>query len=227
MSYQQPPTDPYGSSQQPYNPNSQPNGYQQPAVDPYQQPANPYAAPQGVQQPQVQWQQTGNPVTQQPGNPNSYMANNPYMAGQQQGTSAGWQPPVNAYVARPNMEFMQAMKAFFQNAFFFKGRASKTEAIFPLAIFFGIVIISNIIRVNNEKSALLLICALLVILMIVPIVALTVRRLHDINKTGWLALGLFVPLVNFILWILLSTAKSNPAGASFDDPTGKQPALGL
>ncbi|WP_159708632.1 DUF805 domain-containing protein [Arthrobacter sp. 18067] len=49
---------------------------------------------------------------------------------------------------------------------------------------------------------------------IIPSIALLVRRLHDANLSGWLALLVVVPIVVFVLSLL----PSNPAGQRFDQP---------
>ena len=50
---------------------------------------------------------------------------------------------------------------------------------------------------------------------LIPSLALLVRRLHDANFSGWLALLVVVPIVVFVLSLL----PSNPAGQRFDQPT--------
>lgn len=42
---------------------------------------------------------------------------------------------------------------------------------------------------------------------------LTVRRAHDFNLGGWLALLLLVPLVNLMFWFIPGTRGDNPYGA--------------
>ena len=45
----------------------------------------------------------------------------------------------------------------------------------------------------------------------IPTLALTVRRLHDINRTGWWQLLLFVPLLGLIV-IMILAAKDGDIG---------------
>ena len=45
-----------------------------------------------------------------------------------------------------------------------------------------------------------------------------VRRLHDLDKTGWLSLLFLVPLVNFILGLYILFAPGTPGGNRFGPP---------
>ena len=57
------------------------------------------------------------------------------------------------------------------------------------------------------------------VVLIVFGVGLAVRRLHDLDKTGWLALLMIVPLVNFFFFLYLLFA----AGTIGENSYGKQP----
>jgi uncharacterized membrane protein YhaH (DUF805 family) len=51
---------------------------------------------------------------------------------------------------------------------------------------------------------------------IVPTVALSVRRLHDTNRSGnWILLGL-IPFIGVIVLLIFYLAPSDPAGVRFD-----------
>lgn len=51
----------------------------------------------------------------------------------------------------------------------------------------------------------------------------SIRRLNDLNRTGWLSLLLLVPVVNFLLWLYLVFARGdegyNDYGAPAEPPT--------
>ena len=53
----------------------------------------------------------------------------------------------------------------------------------------------------------------------VPTLAVAARRFHDIGKSGWWQLLLFVPITNIIVLILLLTKDSMP----FDNLYGPNP----
>lgn len=53
---------------------------------------------------------------------------------------------------------------------------------------------------------------------IVPSLALIVRRLHDANFSGWMALLGLVPFAGGIILIVFTVMESKPAGQRFDAP---------
>ena len=55
--------------------------------------------------------------------------------------------------------------------------------------------------------------------------SLTVRRIHDRGHSGWWVLGLFVPVLNFVvLYWLVRAAKDTPEAKKYKNPYGKLPA---
>ena len=36
----------------------------------------------------------------------------------------------------------------------------------------------------------------------IPALAVTVRRLHDVGKSGWMLLIIFIPLIGLSIWLL-------------------------
>lgn len=92
-------------------------------------------------------------------------------------------------VASP-MEIGAAIRAYFSNYFNFSGRASRSE--FWWAMLF-VTLISLIPIVNIIWS----------LATIIPSLSLTVRRLHDINRSGWhVLLGLLPPIgvIALLIW---------------------------
>ena len=68
-------------------------------------------------------------------------------------------------------------------------------------------------------AVMMLLCVLVYLCLMVPAIMLAVRRLHDLDKTGWILLINFIPYVNIIvsLYILFApgTRGANQYG---DDP---------
>lgn len=52
-----------------------------------------------------------------------------------------------------------------------------------------------------------------------PSPALVVRRLHDVNMSGWLALIALVPFLGALALFVFMILPSNPAGLRFDRAT--------
>ena len=79
----------------------------------------------------------------------------------------------------------------------FKGRATRKEYFSLILCFFVLLIAAAFLNIIPFLGTLILI--VLVLASIVPLLAVTVRRLHDVNQPGWFAL---VPLAIFVLSFL-------------------------
>ena len=91
-----------------------------------------------------------------------------------------------------SMGFSQAVKSVFSNYANFSGRARRSEywyfVLFSLII--GLIPIVNLI---------------VGLISIIPGIAVCVRRLHDIGKSGWWLLLCLIPIVNLILRVWYCT----------------------
>ncbi|BCW68999.1 DUF805 domain-containing protein [Arthrobacter sp. NicSoilB8] len=67
----------------------------------------------------------------------------------------------------------------------------------------------------------LILSVIISLAIIVPSLALSVRRLHDTNMSGWMYLLILIPLVGPIVIIILMATGSKPEGQRFDQPSWK------
>ncbi len=94
----------------------------------------------------------------------------------------------------------------------FTGRAHRTEywmfALFNLIIAFALGILEGILGIatDTDQSVLATIYQLAIF---IPSIAVGVRRMHDIDRSGW---WLLVPIVNFIFSITKGTQGENRFG---------------
>lgn len=103
-----------------------------------------------------------------------------------------------------------------KNYFNFNGRTSRMGfwhfflAYFVFAIIVGVV--TGLLGSLGSKISMLISLALLL-----PNLGIGARRLHDIGKTGWLQLLMFIPLLGLIaliyFWAQPGEASSNAYGA--------------
>ena len=56
-----------------------------------------------------------------------------------------------------------------------------------------------------------------------PSLSILVRRLHDGNNSGWLALLILIPSLGGLIMLVMAVLPSQPAGARFDRSAGYQP----
>ncbi|MGO4147775.1 DUF805 domain-containing protein [Paenarthrobacter sp. YAF11_1] len=124
-----------------------------------------------------------------------------------------------------------AVKRFFKKYTAFSGRASRSE-YWWVALVLGVVgfvlqILTGILGAAGATATSsgtvpgpgavvgLILIFVFYLAVLIPSLSLLVRRLHDANLSGWLALLVIVPIVVLVLSLL----PSNPAGQRFDQPT--------
>lgn len=150
--------------------------------------------------------------------------------------------------------FVDALKRFFQKYARFDGRASRGEywwATLGLLLvwvpLYAAVFVISAVGTTTTSSAdssgysttsstlsataailVLLVLALFavaVLALLVPSIAISVRRLHDAGFSGWLYLLSFVPCVGLAVLVLLCL-PSKPEGARYDRIRSAPPGFG-
>lgn len=111
----------------------------------------------------------------------------------------------------------------------FSGRARRMEYwMFTLINFLIGVVLSFIDMALGSKVGALegygIISLVYFLAVFIPGLAVTVRRLHDIGKSGWFFLIVFIPLIGFIwLLVLLFTEGTRGPNKYGEDPKGLDP----
>jgi uncharacterized membrane protein YhaH (DUF805 family) len=106
------------------------------------------------------------------------------------------------------MTFQESIKSCIQKNYAnFNGRATRSEYWWFL-LFQCIIII-----VAASISAALY--GLVVLGLILPSLAVSVRRLHDVNKSGWFYLFILIPLIGPILLFVWFCSDSVDKGNNF------------
>lgn len=99
----------------------------------------------------------------------------------------------------------------FQRFSDFHGRSRRKEYwmffLFNLLFSAAIVIVDDILGFNEGFGFLYVLYGLLVF---IPSLALTVRRLHDIGKSGWMLLVSLIPLIGSIWLFILLVTEGDP-----------------
>jgi len=103
----------------------------------------------------------------------------------------------------------------------FRGRAQRAEYWYFLLFYiigvFILVMVDAMIGTFNENIGIGVLSGLFVLSNIIPSIAVSVRRLHDINKTGWWYLINFIPLVGpivFFIFTVLDSKEDNKYGVN-------------
>ncbi len=106
----------------------------------------------------------------------------------------------------------------------FSGRARRKEywmfVLFNIIIAILIGFVGGLIGKMLNTPVIVLLCyAVYVLAIIIPALAVTVRRLHDIGKSGWWYFISFVPAIGFIWLLILLVTGSQPG----ENQWGKNP----
>jgi uncharacterized membrane protein YhaH (DUF805 family) len=145
-----------------------------------------------------------------------------------------------------NASFGQAVKRFFTKYATFSGRASRSEywwaALFNAlvaivgSILLAISIAASAGRQMQQQAApeewrpapltvvLIVLLSAYALAVLIPSIAVAVRRLHDANYSGWFYLLSLVPGVGGLIVLIFMLLPTNPQGARFDArPRSPQP----
>lgn len=109
----------------------------------------------------------------------------------------------------------------------FTGRSRRSEywyfALFYFLILFALSIIDVFAGTMSVEAEIGLFSGIFGLAMVVPSIAVGVRRLHDIGKSGWWILIGFIPLVGWIILLVWACRDSQP-GANAYGPNPKESA---
>jgi uncharacterized membrane protein YhaH (DUF805 family) len=106
------------------------------------------------------------------------------------------------------MSFGQAVSHVFSNYANFSGRARRSE-FWWFFLFSGLVLFVAAI-IDGAIGTYPIIYGIVALALLVPSIAVGVRRLHDIDKSGWFYLVYLIPLVGFIMMIVWGVTDSTP-----------------
>ncbi|AUC52195.1 MAG: DUF805 domain-containing protein [Sagittula sp.] len=100
---------------------------------------------------------------------------------------------------REDVAFGEALSRFFKNYINFEGRSNRGEFWKAWLACFVVSIVANII---DAIIGVPILGGLWSLAIIVPQIAIGARRLHDIDRSGWWQLLVFIPLIGFIILIV-------------------------
>lgn len=95
----------------------------------------------------------------------------------------------------------------------FKGRASRGQYWRFMAVNVGLAIIIALVEETLYAGKNSLGTDIYSLLLLIPTIAISVRRLHDINKSGWMYLVSFIPLLG-TLWLLYLHVQQGVVGTN-------------
>jgi uncharacterized membrane protein YhaH (DUF805 family) len=102
----------------------------------------------------------------------------------------------------------------------FKGRASRSEfwyfMLFYLIISLVLSLVDSMVLGSGEKSSGTgLLSSIFSLAMLLPSLGVSIRRLHDIGRSGWWVLVSLVPVIGFIVLIIFYVKDSQPGSNEY------------
>ena len=101
----------------------------------------------------------------------------------------------------------------------FAGRARRKEfwffVLFNTLIAIALAVIDMLTGTFDEDVGLGLLSGLYAVAMILPSIAVTVRRLHDTDRSGWWYLLVFLPVIGGLVILVFMCLNGTPGGNRF------------
>lgn len=96
----------------------------------------------------------------------------------------------------------------------FEGRAQRKEywffVLFNILISIGLTIIDSATGMFDAQAGMGLLSGIYALAVLVPSIAVGVRRLHDTSRSGWWLLISFIPIIGTIVLIVFLATDSKP-----------------
>ncbi|MFB9650078.1 DUF805 domain-containing protein [Curtobacterium pusillum] len=184
--------------------------------------SNQYPPPYGQNQDPYGQQPYGQqPYGQQPYGQQPYGGQNPYGVPTPNGQQQQGQPPL--WAPWYGIPFPQAFLRFWKKYVRFDGRASKSEYWFWAlwyvigSVAVGIVgsAFGGLPFAHDWSSQLVRLWGLATF---IGFIALTVRRLHDVNLSGYFALFFIIPPIGVLFSLIVGLIGTVPHGQQYDRP---------
>jgi uncharacterized membrane protein YhaH (DUF805 family) len=159
------------------------------------------------------------------------------MASYQPQSLGGTSPMPPLELPHYGIGFVDAIKRGFKKYATFSGRASRGEYwwwyLFTFLTYLVLGLLTYVVGITTSRDGgrtpgllalpLIILFAAFALGIIVPTVALNVRRLHDAGYSGWLVLLMLIPYLGGLIIMIFAVLPSSPAGAKYD-PVPAAPA---
>lgn len=117
------------------------------------------------------------------------------------------------------LSFTDAVKIFYSKSFNFHGRANRAEYWWS-ALYQAIILLGGSLFVTvTESSFFYGIYLLIILISLVPSLSISIRRLHDTDKSGFFILLSLIPYIGSIIIIILMAMRGDEEKNRFGYPT--------
>jgi uncharacterized membrane protein YhaH (DUF805 family) len=121
------------------------------------------------------------------------------------------------------MSFSEAVKSGFDHYTKFDGRANKAAYWWWFLFAILVAIAANIVDSIIGSAIFSIIVGLGLLL---PGLSVSIRRLHDTDRTGWWILIGLIPIIGFIVLLIFYLQKSDPGDNKYGPPMA-EPVTGV
>ena len=101
----------------------------------------------------------------------------------------------------------------------FSGRASRREywwfVLFTTLASLILAVVDSALGTFNDQAGMGMLGGLYALLVLLPTIGVQVRRLHDVDRSGWWLLIYLVPLVGMIVIFVFACMKGTPGSNRF------------
>ncbi len=126
-------------------------------------------------------------------------------------------PPSEVTEPHRALGFGEAVGACLRQYGTFSGRAQRSEywwwALFNLLVFVAVGLSRGV--VGADATAVDVVAVIAGLALLLPNLAVTVRRLHDVDRSGWWILINFVPVVGSIILLVFAMLPGTPGENRF------------
>jgi uncharacterized membrane protein YhaH (DUF805 family) len=150
------------------------------------------------------------------------------------GTAQAPPPPLD--LPHYGIGFVDAVKRGFRKYATFKGRASRSEywwwTLFTFVVYLVLGLLTFAVGMGTSRDGgrtpgalaipLIILFTVFFLGILLPTLAVTVRRLHDAGYSGLLALLLLLPYLGSLIILIFALLPSSPAGAKYDPTPASQ-----
>lgn len=110
------------------------------------------------------------------------------------------------------MDFVTAVKTCFGKFATFEGRACRSEFWFyNLFLLLGYMVLGLL----DAVTGIAVLGAIFSLVTLTPTIAVSVRRLHDTDRSGWWYLLVFVPIIGAIVLLIWFCSRGTTGGNRF------------
>ena len=107
----------------------------------------------------------------------------------------------------------------------FKGRANRSEFWYFTLFYFIFLTITYFIDVSflgwdpMDPTSIVVLSTAYYLVTLIPSFSVTIRRLHDINKSGWNLLWMLIPILGAVYIIILNILKGTDGDNKYGAPS--------